>query len=384
MTARSATFRRDLATPDVSWLDMNVTATLRRAYDARMYRPWRVVFVVYAVLLIVATHWPNLVIGEPGEPSPDKLLHFGASAVFVILLRLTGWCRSAVQAVGLGLLFVVVDELTQATLAVGRQWSRADIAAGILGTVCAGTWLLAFQEWPWTPLHLKSHRRRLMHALAIECADAKTWTRTVPAIVIVAATAMGIVVVLLRLGSAGDITTVHAGIAVVVGLMVGTGVTFAVLPPSLRRRLEAHDAARTCQSCGASCAKIAIDASGNARCAACQATQHATQWCAPVRRSTSERRASHFALRACVFVPASALVSTIVGILLLNVIIFGTSTWSLTLTSGAPVDVVVMTTLSTTLLAIWALLRAYLQDRLAPPSACMACDCELDGHSPAE
>ena len=47
-------------------------------YLRRLTKPWRVVFVLYACALTVATHWPQLDIGTETQPAPDKLLHLFA------------------------------------------------------------------------------------------------------------------------------------------------------------------------------------------------------------------------------------------------------------------------------------------------------------------
>ena len=48
---------------------------------------WRSAFVIYALLLTIATHWPSLQLGTEESPWPDKLLHmlaFGGLAFLFI------------------------------------------------------------------------------------------------------------------------------------------------------------------------------------------------------------------------------------------------------------------------------------------------------------
>ena len=63
----------------------------------RVLRPWRWAFVVYGVVLTVATHWPRLELG-PEVPASDKVLHLVAFAVLTVLLWRTGWPARAWHA----------------------------------------------------------------------------------------------------------------------------------------------------------------------------------------------------------------------------------------------------------------------------------------------
>ena len=144
-------------------------STARRAHKAHIHRPWRILFILYAAAFLVATHWPNLAIGEPVGPPPDKVLHFFASAIFVVLLRLTGWIRSLLLVTIISLIFVVADEWSQARFAHGRAWSSTDIAAGVLGTLVGALWLLSFVIPPWSKPHVRRHRKRLHHRWGVSC-----------------------------------------------------------------------------------------------------------------------------------------------------------------------------------------------------------------------
>ena len=128
----------------------------------RVPQLWHAALVSYAMLLIVATHWPGSP-PEPGVPQhvpPDKLMHFVAFGGFALLLWANRWLRQW-WAVGLvSLAFVVLDEWTQSTFAVNREASGQDIVAGALGVQCQErvAWSsppLLLLLWLWTCcLHL--------------------------------------------------------------------------------------------------------------------------------------------------------------------------------------------------------------------------------------
>ena len=64
----------------------------------RNTRPWRAVFVAYALLLTTATPWPALDIARGaggGFQWPDKIIHTPA---FAGLVRLLGGCRGVPRA----------------------------------------------------------------------------------------------------------------------------------------------------------------------------------------------------------------------------------------------------------------------------------------------
>ena len=65
-------------------------------------RPWRILFVAYAIGLTVATHWPDFRLA-PEVPATDKSLHMLAFAGLAWLLWRTRWIRTrrVVALVGL-------------------------------------------------------------------------------------------------------------------------------------------------------------------------------------------------------------------------------------------------------------------------------------------
>jgi len=139
---------------------MSTAATRRRALQI-----WRAALVGYALLVIIATHWP----GSPPDPgaarhvSPDKLMHFMAFGSFVMLLWMSGWVHRISLITAYGLAFVLLDEWTQSIFALHREASGQDIAAGAFGVLAATAWINAMKP-SWSP-RLRMRDARSIFAL---------------------------------------------------------------------------------------------------------------------------------------------------------------------------------------------------------------------------
>lgn len=93
--------------------------------------------VVWVVVILIATSWPDLSVG-PDEMPLDKMFHFGAYAVLAALMvrasrTPTHW-GSVATVVALVALFGVVDEWHQAFIP-GRSMSVADWVADATGAL---------------------------------------------------------------------------------------------------------------------------------------------------------------------------------------------------------------------------------------------------------
>ena len=102
----------------------------------------RVVFVVYTLALVTATHWPGLAVRGPVERT-DLLVHIGAFGGWALLLGATRWLRArgrpareglrvCLVAVGFG----VVDEVTQPLMS--RVFDVLDLGANFTGAALGG------------------------------------------------------------------------------------------------------------------------------------------------------------------------------------------------------------------------------------------------------
>jgi len=124
----------------------------------RNTRPWRAVFVAYALLLTTATHWPALDIGRVaggGFESPDKIVHTLAFAALLVLLWRTRWVPRLWQAGVIVGVWTVLDELTQALPVLNRTFSAQDLVASQIGVVVTLAWIRAL-----TPLGGPANRVR--------------------------------------------------------------------------------------------------------------------------------------------------------------------------------------------------------------------------------
>lgn len=100
-------------------------------------------FVVYAVVLFVATHKPGVQVNVVPGIRLDLLVHMAAFGVWTLLLGLTGWLPDARRATGLGVLmtvgvgYAVIDESSQALPIFDRVFDLADMVANALGAAVA-------------------------------------------------------------------------------------------------------------------------------------------------------------------------------------------------------------------------------------------------------
>jgi len=103
----------------------------------------RVAFIIYALVLVTATHWPQLRVEGP-VPRSDLYIHVAAFGLWTCLLiatELLGPWRSkpaVAKAVIVGLIYAAIDEGTQAIPALGRTVALDDYFANALGVILAG------------------------------------------------------------------------------------------------------------------------------------------------------------------------------------------------------------------------------------------------------
>lgn len=107
-----------------------VSAGVRRA---------RTVFIAYALVIAVATHWPRLRVDIGDVPRPDLLIHVGVFGLWSFLCARGSWFGprfSAGNILGVGalsLVYCAIDEGTQALEFLHRTARWDDLAANILG-----------------------------------------------------------------------------------------------------------------------------------------------------------------------------------------------------------------------------------------------------------
>jgi VanZ family protein len=112
--------------------------------DAGLRWAGRVLFVTTAMLIT------DLAL-QPGIPAPaelfgkDKLEHMMAFFVLTVLTRL-GWPKRAWLMASLLLVYGICIELAQASTAVGRTASAADVVADLIGIGCGLVFANLFRE----------------------------------------------------------------------------------------------------------------------------------------------------------------------------------------------------------------------------------------------
>ncbi len=109
-------------------------------------------FVAYAVLLFIGTHWPNLKIPTAVVQRPDLVIHLTAFGTWTVLLWWSGlaglrarW-RTAVRVLVIGLVYAAVDEVSQGIPGLGRTVALDDYLADALG-VGVGALVAALGAW---------------------------------------------------------------------------------------------------------------------------------------------------------------------------------------------------------------------------------------------
>ncbi len=102
----------------------------------------RTVFGLYALALLIATHWPQLTITGPVERT-DLFIHTGAFGVWTMLLIACSFfgralcARNVLISGALGLVYAPLDELSQSLPILNRVAAIDDALANILGVLLA-------------------------------------------------------------------------------------------------------------------------------------------------------------------------------------------------------------------------------------------------------
>jgi VanZ family protein len=110
----------------------------QRSHGTKLLRAF---FILYALALLTATHWPGLAVKGPFNRM-DLVIHCGAFGLWTLMLGLTGWIRSTCcvrrQALIVGLIGIAfgwIDESTQPMFSRVFDW--LDIAADMTGAIGA-------------------------------------------------------------------------------------------------------------------------------------------------------------------------------------------------------------------------------------------------------
>ncbi|MEE8459934.1 MAG: hypothetical protein V3S08_08670 [Phycisphaerales bacterium] len=252
----------------------------------RNTRPWRAVFVAYALLLTTATHWPALDIGRVaggGFKSPDKIIHTLAFAGLLVLLWRTRWVPRIWQAGVIVLAWTVLDEVTQALPVLHRTFSMQDLVASQIGVVVTLAWFRAL-----APVGGPANRVRIdWLGFVIDDLFARPgiWVLTAlagagGAAVIGAAT--WAILATVDLDAIVRASVVFPASITVGGVAGGIAAGLAALAAGVRRRARTLGVLRPCFACGSSCRDAAVAENGRGPCPACGTVFHTGQWSPPM------------------------------------------------------------------------------------------------------
>jgi len=243
--------------------------------------PWRAVFVVYALSLTTATHWPALDLARVaggGFESPDKIIHSLAFAGLLVLLWRTRWVPKAWQAAVIVLVWTAVDELTQALPILSRTFSMQDLVASQIGVAVTLVWIGAL-----VPVGGPANRVRIAW---LEFVIDDLFARALMWIVAGLAGVGGAVVIgttTWAIQSTLDPTWITVG-GFAGGLAAGLGTVAA----GVRRRARTLGVIRPCLACGNSCRDIDFGDDGRGACPVCGTSAHMGQWAPPMVLPLSE------------------------------------------------------------------------------------------------
>ena len=234
-------------------------------------------FVLSALAVTVATHWPSLEVGGDSFPAPDKIVHMITFGSLCVLLWRTRWIARVWQVGLIVLAWTVLDELTQALPVLHRTFSAQDMAAGQIGVMVTLAWY-----WALAPIGGPANQARLRYrAFVVD----DLLTRPVAWIGVAGAGLVGAIVV----GAATGVIASRAGAEMMLpasilvgGFVAGVASAAAVLAEASRRRALVLGEAMPCFACGNSCRDVAVGDDGKGDCPACRTSFHAGQWAPPM------------------------------------------------------------------------------------------------------
>jgi len=110
---------------------------------ARARRNMGIVTALALLINTTLTHWPNLSLGTPQDPAPDKVIHLVGFALLTAGAWFSGWVRSLALLWIIGVAWAALDEWTQGFGIPGRVRDIEDWCANIMGVTIAVAWIAA-------------------------------------------------------------------------------------------------------------------------------------------------------------------------------------------------------------------------------------------------
>jgi len=232
----------------------------------RFARPWRTAFVLYAMGLTIATHWPRLALA-PEVPASDKTLHMLAFGALTYLLWRARWLGGLLVIVLIAMGWSVLDEISQGIAYLNRHVTWLDGMANVLGVIIITAWLWALQ-----PVGGPVNRMRLaLHRFAFDQLF-QSWRVWLLFIGVLLACAVPPVIVWPLLSPA------HTARVIIISFTVCLMVSIALLVRLWRGQCKVVSGARPCFACGEPCTETAFNDVGHAPCPGCGADLHIAQW----------------------------------------------------------------------------------------------------------
>ncbi len=246
-------------------------------FRAGLARSWRIVFIIYALILTVGTHWPAFTLA-PEVPASDKALHMAAFGVLAWLLWRTRWITHLWQAGILALAWSMLDEYSQSIAILNRWCTWEDGLANALGVILVVVWL-----WALKPVGGSVNRMRLkLHALAFDRVFQSPRNWLILFAIFLACAAIPVVAWALL----GPVGTSRAFIVAAIAFALIGGLTVMRMWRR-HRRVIAGD--RICFSCGSSCHDAEFDPFGDGNCPVCGGEIHRGQWGNPTQPAFGSR-----------------------------------------------------------------------------------------------
>ncbi len=349
----------------------------------RTTRPWRAVFVAYALMLTTGTHWPGLDIGGDSFEAPDKIIHALSFAGLLVLLWRTRWVPRLWQAGVIVLAWTVFDEVTQALPVLHRVFSAQDLLASQLGVVVTLVWFRAL-----APVGGPANRLRIAW-LGFVIDD--LFARPGPWVITSLAGAGGAIIIgpatwailsNVDLDAIVRTTTVVPASITIGGFAGGVAAGVVAVAAGVRRRAVKLAETRPCFACGNFCIEAEVGDDGRGPCPACKGVFHAGQW-APsmvLPLSVVVRGMGRAALAGAGVIVAAMLVYGLALVLSIHV---ATAAWLLRTWDGLLPDMRLTIDLALIAVAVARAVHVY-RGRQAPlydrqHIRCRCCDHDLAG-----
>lgn len=251
-------------------------------YTKQLTRLWKTAFVIYALLLTTATHWPRLELGTEESPWPDKLLHMLAFGGLAFLFIQTRWITKLYLCGILSIAWTFLDEFLQSLPILGRHPSWGDALSGVMGVAIVIAWMWALGAIGGFANRLRlSQQRFLLYQLLRQKKNV---------IVLIASALGGAAIIGMTIGLSWifPVETLLAGFDLVIGSLVASVVgAFAginvALVGMIRKAALVDNLKASCFVCAGSCKDVQFDDAGKAKCPKCDAELYRGQWAEPMQ-----------------------------------------------------------------------------------------------------